>query len=235
MRQVSERSWLTVSSQQTLRDFAAMTGGKAFYNNNDISGLFKRAVDDSSSYYLLGYYLDTKNTKPGWRKLTVKLHDKEKQSGAEVRSRTGFFVTNATMNPNVVRQSDLDFAVLSPFDSTGLPVTARWLNISSEASMKLVQFGLQLAPNALTLGAENLVDFDVLTLAYDKKDGKEADKIAKTVRGNLSQDRLALFQAKGGNFSQKLKLAQGDYVVRFVVRDNVSGKIGSVSAPLTVN
>ena len=60
-----------------------MTGGQAFFNNNDISGLFKRVVDDSASYYLIGYYLDTKNTKPGWRQLKVKLRDKDKEKGAD--------------------------------------------------------------------------------------------------------------------------------------------------------
>ena len=114
MRQVSNRSWLNSSTTDTLKDFAAMTGGQAFFNNNDISGLFKRAVDDSASYYLIGYYLDTKNTKPGWRQLKVKLRDKDKEKGTELRARSGFFVTNATMNPDIARKSDLDFAALSP-------------------------------------------------------------------------------------------------------------------------
>jgi hypothetical protein len=34
-----------------------MTGGKAYYNTNDLATSFKRAADDASSYYLLGYYL----------------------------------------------------------------------------------------------------------------------------------------------------------------------------------
>ena len=42
--------------------------------------------------YTLGYYLDTKNNKPGWRKLQVKVG----KSDVEVRARNGFFVTNAT-------------------------------------------------------------------------------------------------------------------------------------------
>jgi hypothetical protein len=32
-----------------------------------------------------------------------------------------------------------------------------------------------------------------------------------------------------------LQLAPGQYTVRVVIRDNVTGKIGSVTAPLTVN
>jgi VWFA-related protein len=233
MKQVSSRSWLNYATTDTLRDFAAMTGGRAFYNSNDISGLFKRAVDDSSAYYLLGYYLDTKNTKPGWRQLKVKLKQKEKE--AEVRARSGFFVTNATANPDITRKGDLDFAVLSPFDSTGLPVTVRWLGMSADGTKKKVQFGLQLPPNALTLGSENLLNFDYMAMAYAAKDGKKADSFGKTIRGNIPAERVAQLQVQGLGFKNELKLAPGAYTVRFIVRDNVTGRVGSVSAPLTVN
>lgn len=36
-------------------------------------------------------------------------------------------------------------------------------------------------------------------------------------------------------FRNALELAPGKYTVRFVVCDNVTGKVGSVIAPLTVN
>jgi VWFA-related protein len=235
MAQASNRSWLNTSTTDTLRDFAAMTGGRAFYNNNDIAGLFKRAVDDSSSYYLVSYYLDTKNTKPGWRQLKVKLVDKEKGKNSDIRARTGFLVTNATANPDIARKSDLDFALVSPFDSTGLPITVRWIGSSADGSKKKVQFGLELPINSITLGAQNLLNFDYIALAYGAKDRKEVDRISKTIRGNIPPDRLPMFQTKGVSFRNELELGPGEYTVRFVVRDDVTGRVGSVSAPLTVN
>jgi VWFA-related protein len=235
MTQVANRSWLNQSTQQTLEDFAAMTGGKAGYNTNDISGLFKSAVDDSSSYYLLGYYLDTKNTKPGWRQLKVKFRQKDdKEKQVELRSRSGFFVTNATINPDIERKSDIDFAVLSPFDSTGLPLTVRWLGMSADGVNKKVQFGLQLPSNALTLGPQNLLNFDYTALAYSTKDGKKANSVGKTIQGNIPEDRVSQLQLQGLGFKNELELAPGEYTVRFVVRDDVTGRVGSVTAPITV-
>jgi VWFA-related protein len=70
-RSLAARSWLQNSKIDTLHDSAEMTGGRAFYNTNDLVSSFKRTTDDSSSYYLLGYYLDTKNDKPGWRQLKM--------------------------------------------------------------------------------------------------------------------------------------------------------------------
>ncbi len=233
MRQTSNRAWLTFLSQDTLNEFAAMTGGKAFYSSNDISNLFKRAVDDSSSYYLVGYYLDTKNTKAGWRQLKIKVRGKEK--GAEVRTRTGFLVTNATVNPDVAKKSDMDLAIISPFDSTGLPLTVRWLGTSADVTTKKVQFGLQLPSDALALGSKNLLNFDYVAFAYITKDGKQVNGVSKTIRGNISPDLVAKFRERPFGLKDELALGPGQYTVRFVVRDDVSGKVGSVSAPLTVN
>ncbi len=110
------------ASIDTMRNFAETTGGRASYNGNDLAAEFKRAADDASSYYLLGYYLDTENNKAGWRKLKVKVL----QKGMEVRAREGFLVTSTTMNPDAAHDADLKFAMDSPFDSTGIPLTVRW-------------------------------------------------------------------------------------------------------------
>ena len=45
-----------------------------------------QAVEDSASYYLLGYYLHGGNKNEGWRKLQVKVH----RDGVHVLARTGF-------------------------------------------------------------------------------------------------------------------------------------------------
>jgi VWFA-related protein len=125
-QQLVARNWLFGSTIDTLRDFADMTGGRAFYNTNDIANSFHRAAADSASYYLLSYYLDTNNRSPGWRTLKVRVHRKD----TDVRARNGFFVTNATVNWELSRKIDLGFAMYSPFDSTGIPMSVQWTDTS---------------------------------------------------------------------------------------------------------
>jgi VWFA-related protein len=229
---LAARGWLQTTTLDTLKDFADMTGGRAFYNSNDLASGFKRAADDSSSYYLLGYYLDTKNTKAGWRQLKVKVH----KSGTEVRARSGFFVTNATVNPELAHKSDMTFALTSPFDSTGIPLTVRFKDVSADGPKKKVQFGLHVAPEGMALGGErNQLDLEVAVLAVTKKDGIAADSLAQTLKGAPNADTIAKLKADGLAYSNSLELPPGQYMVRFVIRDNFSGRIGSVSAPLTVN
>lgn len=234
---LSARSWLQTSTVDTLKDFAEMTGGRAFYNTNDLTTSFKRAVDDATHYYLLSYYLDTKNTKAGWRALKVKVS----RSGTEVRARGGFFVTNATVNPNTSHQSDMAIALTSPFDSTGIPLTIRWKATDPESNKpngdkKKIFFGLLVAPDGVTIeGERGELNLEVAVIAMTAKSGTAADTISQTLQGAASPNTLAKLRAEGLSYNNNLELPPGKYTVRFVVRDNPTGKIGSVSAPLTVN
>jgi VWFA-related protein len=231
-RQISNRMWLQQSKIDTLNDFADMTGGKAFYNTNDLAGSFKRAADDASSYYMLGYYLDTKNNKPGWRKLQVKVGKKD----VEVRARNGFFVTNATMNPLLSRDRDMVNALHSPIEGTGVAMTVQWVGLAPDGDKKKAVFSAHMPGGGLTFegNGRSQLNFDFAALAYDK-DGKEAGQTARNYTPVVPDAQIASVRANGMDFRNALELAPGKYTVRFVVRDNVTGKVGSVTAPLTVN
>src|SRR5216684_4075783 len=43
------------ASRETLSTLAADTGGKAFFDSNDFSGVFSQVQKDTSAYYILGY------------------------------------------------------------------------------------------------------------------------------------------------------------------------------------
>lgn len=230
-RATFNRSWLQSSSLDSLRDFAEMTGGRAFYNTNDLATSFRRAAEDSASYYLVGYYLDTKNTKPGWRPLKITVS----KPGLEVRARKGFLVTNATMNPELSQQTDMVLAFSSPFDATGIPMSVRWKGSSPAGEKRNVQFGLHLSRDGITLAGDSRLDIEVGALAMGNKTGVAADQFSQTLQSTPKPEVLAQIKADGLTYNNNLQLPPGQYVVRFVVRDNFSGKVGSVSAPLTVN
>lgn len=233
--QMNSRMWLKESTIESLEEFADMTGGKAFYNTNDLAGSFKRAADDSSSYYLVGYYLDTKNNHAGWRQLKVKVEKKD----TEVRARKGFFVTSATVQPDLTRTSDITAALASPIEGTGVPVTLKWLGVSGEGDKKKASFEIQIPPNGVTLeGADQShLNFDIAVAAYrdESKDDKPVLTQGQTVDTAMTPQQLAMVRAKGITISKNLEIGPGQYSVRLVVRDSSTGKVGSVTAPLTVN
>jgi VWFA-related protein len=227
---VSGRGWLQSSTLDTLKTFAEMTGGRAFYNSNDLAAGFKRAAEDSASYYLLGYYMNTANSKPGWRKLQVQVQRKD----TEVRARAGFFVTNATVDPDLTHKADIGFALSSPFDSTGIAVTVKWQGTSPDGTKKKVAFALHL-PAAGVIDEGNRNRFDVDFVAQATLKGAPVGSAGQTTKGTIPPAGLAKIKADGIFYQNALELPPGSYDVRFVVRNNLSGRIGSVTAPLTVN
>jgi VWFA-related protein len=223
-----------LDTQATLETFASMTGGRAYFNSNDLVKGFRNAVDDSAEYYMLGYYLDRSKTKAGWRKLAVKV----KREHVDVRARSGFFVTNATVDPENSRSSDVSSALESPLDFTSLALVARWAKVEAgkEPGKKHVNYEMHLAADpALVNEADNnhiMLDFVAVAITPE---GKQVDRaMGQKVDAHLTPEKLAAVRQIGLAYSGALDLAPGEYTVRFVVRDDLSGRIGSVAAPLKV-
>jgi hypothetical protein len=226
--------WTNLDTQATLETFASMTGGRAYFNSNDLEKGFRNAVNDSSEYYMLGYYLDRSKTKAGWRKLAVKV----KRDHTEVRARSGFFVTNATIDPENSRNNDISSALQSPLDYTSLALVVRWDKIEAgkEPGKKHVNYEMHLAPDASLVDAadDNHAVLEFLTLAKTDE-GKAVDHpMGQKIDVHLTAEKLAAIRQKGLVYDGALDLASGDYTVRFVVRDDLSGRMGSVAAPLKV-
>src|SRR5207237_1490041 len=97
--------WRNADTLGTFQVFAQATGGRAFYNTNDLNTAFRKAADDNATYYLLGYYLDRTGKKTGWHKISVKVH----HEGAQIRARSGFFLTppEAELNDKTAMQLEL--------------------------------------------------------------------------------------------------------------------------------
>lgn len=221
---------LRQSTLVSLKNIAAMTGGVAYYNTNDLVGAFGRVAQDSSSYYALTYYQDHRNSKPGWRKLQVAVARKD----VDIRARAGYLVTDVGVNPELTHKADVEFALISPFESTGIPVTEQWQGFLADGSKRKVGFVLHVpAANLVDEADRNRVDVEFVAQATNN--GVPAGTVSQTVKGMIVPDTLAKLKADGVVYNNFLSLAPGDYQVRFVVRDNLNGKIGSVIVPLTVN
>jgi len=221
---------LRQSTITSLKNIAAMTGGVAYYNTNDLTGAFGRAAQDSSSYYSLTYYMDRHNTKPGWRKLQVEVPRKD----TEVRARAGYLVTDLAVNPERTHKADVEFALISPFESTGIPITSQWQGLLADGTKRKIGFVLHVpATNLLDEADQNRIDVEFVAQATNN--GVPAGTVSQTLKGAIRPDTLAKLKADGVVYNNVLNLSPGDYQVRFVVRDNLNGKIGSVIVPLTVN
>jgi VWFA-related protein len=222
--------------QMTMRAFSDATGGVPCVNTNDLERCFAQAVDDSRSYYLLGYYLPADDQQPGWRKLKVKVE----ASGAHVRAREGFYVAAPTEDTPQSRQQQLVEALRSPVEFTGVRMNVREVapgveKQPAEAGKTRRQFAVGMPAKSVTVDEHNgnTVDVSVIAVASDAK-GKNLGQGENHVAGKLKAETAERIKRSGMAVEVGVELAPGNYEMHFAVRDNISGEVGSVVFPLEV-
>ena len=63
-----------------MMDMARLTGGRAYFNNNDVPGRDSGAVKSNSSYYALAYRPQNAELEWNFRKVTVKSPNRTRSS-----------------------------------------------------------------------------------------------------------------------------------------------------------
>jgi VWFA-related protein len=100
-----------------MEQLAASTGGKAYYNTNDLNAALQKAIDNGSNYYSIGYSPTNTNMDGAYRQIEVELA----QGKYHLAYRRGYNAadapsTNANSSPNA---SGID--PLAPLLKLGLP------------------------------------------------------------------------------------------------------------------
>jgi len=218
------------SRVSNLELFAEKTGGKMCYASSDMTNCFQEAAKDSTDYYLLGFYRKSSDTKPGWRKLTVRV----RRPNTQVRARSGYLV-RGIQDERDSRKEDLLLGLTSPLEYTDLPVTVQWTERTDIAAKKSVGFLFILPPAVATIDEadKNHISLDFAALAKSAT-GAPVGDFSKTLEGRLDPDTASKLNSQGAIYPGTMDLAAGDYTLRFVVRDNLSGRMGTASAHLTV-
>lgn len=215
-----------------MNSFAGATGGRAYYNRNDIPRVLDDAADDSAQYYMLSYYLD-RNAKPGWHKLKVMVN----RDATTARARNGFVVPKGDQKEkeaDAARKADEQLAINSPFDYTGLPITLRWGETTARGSKKNVAFQISIAADAaLPVEGQNTLNMDFVAAASGST-GETAGNSSRAFHATLEPEQLKKLKTYGLTYVSNIELPPGEYTLRVVVRDNLNGRLGSITAPLDV-
>lgn len=213
-----------------LEKFAEATGGNLCDRRTDALACFQKAAADSSDYYLIGYYENSGNPKPGWRKLSVKVT----RPGLQVHARAGYFA-HETQDEKLGREEALQRGLTSPIDYTGVHITVRWTSTDDAAGKKRVGFQFILPPGAVTidLADKNHINVDFLAFARTTA-GATAGQFSQNLEAMLNPQDADELKTKGAVYSGTIDIAPGTYALRFLVRDNLSGEMGTLSVPLSV-
>jgi VWFA-related protein len=226
------------SDDLSLREFAGATGGNRCIESNDIMKCFAEAVEDSRSYYMLGFPVRPDDRKPGWRNLTVKVSAKH----ANVRARNGFYYGNPVPSGSESAHDAEILALASPLAYSAVPMYVRVLAPAPTASADTapgqkttVEFLVTIPLGSIRVdpSSSSALDLEVGAIALTR-DTREAGEFLHPVRGNPKPEVLQQFARDGIKLREKLELPPGFYDVRFMARDNNAAQIGTVVFPLEV-
>lgn len=213
----------------TLDELANRTGGRAFYNANDIQGSVRRAVDDARDSYELDYYPADVDWDGTFHEIKVEVNE----PGAEVRYRRGYFALPDPAADAARVKQKLQFAMASPFEDTELGVSAEPLPRADD-SMAQAQLRLRIGPDHLRFhqeGAEWVDDIQIVWIEYAAK-GKPPGGFSQMVNVRLTPEMYESSMRDGVVLLRAVPIQAGAVKLRLVLRDAGSGAVGSVDMPV---
>jgi VWFA-related protein len=225
------------ASHAAMEQLARATGGRAFYNGNDLSKAVASGVSDGASYYTLGYYPESKTWDGKFRRIRIKTTRK----GIKIRCREGYYAfdsAEARARPDTKQQDrmqELLAAAFAPVPATGVTFRAHLAPSLADDSSQEVQFRV----DADSISFEDTgqgrqrynLDFAAFSTAAD---GKIVETVEKTVYAQMPADQYTSVLQKGLPFRMEMKTSVGNQYLRLAVRDNRTGAVGSLEIPLPV-
>lgn len=211
----------------TMRVLAGRTGGRAFYNNNDLRAAMNRAMEDSRKSYTLGYYPSHDSWNGKFREIRVRVN----RPGVELHHRGGYFAQPDEPSEPWYREQILDAATWSPLDATRLGLTvqvARLEDGTLELDLLLDARDLSLVPK--DGGWQCGLDLWLVQL-----DSHEQHLTTKANTNNLRLNQTTyeqVLKSQGLRLLERLRPEPGAALLRVLVRDIASGALGSVTIPL---
>jgi VWFA-related protein len=223
-----------LSSQNNMRDLADRTGGKPFYNRNDLETGIRESVDDGATYYTLAYYPDNKAWDGRFREIDVK----SLRPGVQLRFRHGYYALDpdSTGKTSLKRGTESLGLALGP-DTPGVTSVLFLAGFASAQSKLTVNFAIDLHTISFEQKNDGLEHASVTCVVWAYPDkGKPITSDGITASAALSPEKLQSQQSIQARFpcSQTLSLKPGKYTLKLGVLDRTSNQIGTTTAQFVV-
>lgn len=220
------------SSQETLVTLAEDTGGRSFLDSNDFGQVFRGVQEDTSCYYILGYHSTNPARDGKYRRITVRLRAPK----YKLEYRRGYYAPSDFRHSNQDdREFELQQELASELPSTDMPVylSAGYFRVNSDkffVPVSVVVPGSEIP--FVSKSNEDKATLDVIGLAQDLPSRRPIDQIRDTVK--LAVNTSAQVRQKNVQYNNAFFLTPGRYHLKFVVRENQTGRMGSFETDITI-
>ncbi len=224
------------AQQETLTTLAGDTGGKALLDENDLSVGIVQAQKDISSYYIIGYNSGNSNLDGHYRKIDLKIKNNQI---AKLDYRRGYFASkNWGKFDSTDKERQLTEALMMGEPMTDIEVRAEidFFRLGRDSyfvpvEVKIPGSDLEMAKH----GTAERTRLDFIGVVKDSK-GEVAGggNVRDYVDLELKGDKAAEITKHPVAYDTGFTLKPGDYSLKFLVRENETGKIGTFEQKFTI-
>ena len=219
------------ASQETLATLSSDTGGKAFFDSNDFSGVFSQVQKDTSAYYLLGFVSNNPLKDGHYRHLKVAVN----RADLKLEYRAGYYTDRDFERLNKAdREQQLEDELAAQLSQVDVPLYAGAAYFRQNDSHYYLAVSLVIPGSQIPFVTEKDKDNATIDIIGQVLESNKfpVGHLRDTVK--LAVDSTQQVRRKNVQYNTGFVLAPGSYHLKFVVRENQTGKMGAFEMDVQV-
>jgi VWFA-related protein len=219
------------ATQEVMATLSSDTGGKAFFDSNDFAPAFAQVQRDTSAYYAIGFHSANPARDGKYRKLTIKIN----RPGIKLEYRPGYYAPSDFQHSGKEdRERDLEEQLSSDLPAADMAVYLDALYFRLDENRFYVPVSLIVPGSQIPFvkgGDKDKATLDIIGVVIDEVK-RPIGRARETVKLNLDQSLGA--RQKNIQYNTSFNLPPGKYHLKFVVRENQTGRMGSFEADINL-
>jgi hypothetical protein len=219
------------ASQEVMATLSSDTGGKSFFDSNDFAPAFAQVQKDTSAYYAIGFHSSNPARDGKYRKLAIKV----KVPGVKLEYRQGYYApADFKHSGREDREQELTDQLASDLPATDMAMYLDAMYFRLDENRYYMPVSLLVPGSQIPFvkgGDKDKATLDILGEVIDEVK-RPIGHVRETVKLNLDPTLNA--RQKNIQYTTSFNLPPGKYQVKFVVRENQTGRMGSFVADVTL-
>ncbi|HVW79193.1 MAG TPA: VWA domain-containing protein [Alloacidobacterium sp.] len=219
------------NSQEVMANLSSDTGGKAFFDSNDFAPAFQRMQQDTSAYYVIGFRSMDARRDGSYRRLSIKVN----RPDVKLEYRPGYYAPADFKHSNKEdRERELDDQLASDLPATDVAVYLQALYFRMDDFHYAIPISILVPGSQIPFVKGGDRDKATLDIIGEVKDaaGRVIGNARDTVK--LAIDQAQQVRQRTIQYSTSFTLPAGKFHLKFVVRENETGRMGSFETDINV-
>ncbi len=218
-------------TQEVMGTLSSDTGGKAFFDSNDFAPAFAQVQKDNSAYYAIGFHSTNPARDGKYRKLTFKID----RPGVKLEYRPGYYApADFRHSGKEDREQELEDQLASDLPATDIAMYMDAMYFRLDENRFFMPVSLVVPGSQIPFvkgGDKDKATLDIIGSVIDATQ-RPVGRVRDTVKLNL--DPALQASQKNIQYTTSFNLPPGKYQLKFVIRENQTGRMGSFIADVTL-